>query len=189
MSSLSSAAASSWFTRLGTAYRSGRSISRAALLLLASGTRLLAAGAHPLSHASSIEAIQFLVFSKANSAACIMTRGVWAGAAMLMLASLTQPFELPGVRISSCVSLRHTLSPRLRNPAAVTPACVVGRCVRMCAAPEGEGKDDRSTPASTSRAEGAARLCFCGVLGNTGHLTIDCWQFWQPQVGNFRCQS
>jgi hypothetical protein len=82
-----------------------------------------------------------------------MTRGVWAcGAAVLMLASVTQPFELPGVRISSCVSLRHTLSPRLRNPSSVSPACVVGRCVRMCAAPEGEGKADRSTPASTSRA-------------------------------------
>ena len=54
MSSLSSAAASSWFTRLGTAYRSGRSISRAALLLLASGTRLPAACAHLRSHASSI---------------------------------------------------------------------------------------------------------------------------------------
>jgi hypothetical protein len=61
MSSLSSAAASSWFTRLGTAYRSGRSISRAALLLLASVSRLPAAGAHPLSHASSFT-IQLPVF-------------------------------------------------------------------------------------------------------------------------------
>lgn len=51
MSSLSSAAASSWFTRLGTAYRSGRIIkSRNSPLLLSSFTHL------PCwhSHASSI---------------------------------------------------------------------------------------------------------------------------------------
>ena len=110
---------------------------------------------------------------------------MWAFASVLMFASVTQPFQLPGFRISSSVSLRHTLSPLLPNPSAVTP---FGRCVRMCAAPQGEGKADRSTPASTSRAEGAARLCYCGVLGNTGLLTIDCWQFWQPPVGN-RCRQ
>ena len=101
----------------------------------------------------------------------------WACGALLMLfASVTQPFELPGAALRSAagefasgrrVALCPLLLRRLEPAVAAEAPRVGGRCVRMTATPEGGDEADRSTPSMRA----AAYCPHAPVTGRGVHLT------------------